>query len=526
MIPQVASLSKQFLLLDVINQISIKKDRQRRSSKGIVEFNFNPNDTSIALDEGRCKIEGIAVLGSCFPTVRDSKSVSTVDELYKSSVASHSERITIALPVELNLESLNSDSSANGVNTNSKENALSCSWALPLSASIDHNFDNEGEKIFSIIFERLLCSHISGQLTGDVKNKLFRRAMLGTEDSKNGPKSIAQVRKEREKNNAIAQGIEFSSLVDIDLTSTVTAAKHNVSKTIDDENLTLIKRSLTKSSSLITCVGLPTNLDDFVYIQNRRRKVAVMIVWKCRWQGVVRTGLHFVRNISPYTIPTSKPSIISQHLLHEPTKQSLENLLVRLVHPSEACLISLESNKGNEKLSVSVPVMMELCNSNSTRLFVTVEAVIVNTERQLSIKNKDDNTLNASLVSTYLTPPPPIVPSNTPVTGLRETISRDENVQQVKKGFFWEGKSKYVSLELSPNQKRELIFQSTFTSPGWFDLNRYNLFYNYVNLMTFIKYGSRFRILTSFSSHAEESDLLEKHFGGSSYIQIKPVSLN
>jgi len=472
-----ASLTEQILVVDLLNRLEPKKDRRRNSSKGIVDFALCIDENAVILTEGRCKVEGVSVLGFSKPHVEASK-----NESFRSVVASLTENITLNFALETNFNNSNLSSSAdltttttttNGSTNGNQEFSLQRTWAMPLqtsspssSTSSDSDSGNGSSSVQSdvvvlAVMERFLIYDVALQQSRTHLQEAFKFLMLGDDAQSKGPKSIAQVRKERESNLSPRSGDSSSGGGGGGDLSYSPKFLHCVDS-IEHILGSVQERSRQLSSLGISasCYTLPSNLSDLTRLLNADRKIAVVSVWTCRWHGKIRTGVHFVRNVSP--IPVHKEQVVlvsprsssSSAISSSSSWNQAEDLLMSLSHPGS---VKLPSNRR----SVVTQVQVQLWNTGSVPLYVTIAPEGIESTPLLGSSQNGD--ISSSLASLTVK----VTDNNNADSAVVPDYSKRQQ------GMTWQGKTKYVGLELAPLAKLQVPFSVKFTSIGVFDLQRY-----------------------------------------------------
>jgi hypothetical protein len=232
------------------NDLSTKKDRNRMSNKITTDIladfnlsmieessnalsdnsNHNNNHNNNSLEEGKCKIEGVAVLGLSAP---NNKNMSSADK-YHNLNAGSGETITMMFPLdnasvsdpnEINNNKRSSMSKADFSSSKTSNQEL---WSLPLPNADKTNKSNlpsmqtnitvspdviQNNEKLPLILERMLCQHSSYEQYNHHLFESLKVALASEDDENNGPKSIAQVRKEREKLNMINENLNMQTSI-------------------------------------------------------------------------------------------------------------------------------------------------------------------------------------------------------------------------------------------------------------------------------------------------------------------------
>lgn len=453
-----ASPTEQILIIDLLNRLEPKKDRRRNSSKGIVDFNLITDENAVIVTEGRCKMEGVSVLGFSQPRVDTHK-----NDSFRSVVASLTENITLNFALETNFANY---SSTLGSDTDASPNtyfSMPCSWAMPLQLSPPSSDSNtisssakslQNDVTVLMVMERFLIYDVALQQSRLHLQEAFKFLMLGDEEQSKGPKSIAQVRKERESNLSPRVGDSTSNSVNHESTYSPKFI-HNIDSV--DQILGSVQdraRQLISLGVSASCYNIPVSLSDLTRLLNMDRKVAVIAVWTCRWHGKIRTGINFVRNVSP--IPTHKEPVSlvsprSSSSIPHPLRYA-EDLLISLNHPGTLTLPS-----GHRAATTQVQV--QLWNTGSLPLYITLSPDGIEPLSTISPSRSQDSDITSSLAALTVK-----------VNDSADNITPDYSRRQ--QGMTWQGKTKYVGLELLPYAKMQVLFFVKFTSVGIYDLQR------------------------------------------------------
>lgn len=465
---------------------------RRFSSKGQIEFDMSSVEKDgIKLDEGQFKVEGVLIFGAANPTSKAEQ-----QEKYRKLVIGSTESMVICVPVDF----IDRSDQSNLIHSMSSRVILESNWALSLSESIGKSIPasatgagtgaSDGRHVLTRIVERFLCiATANDSLQRSLRDAREQAILESMEASAQGPRTISQVRKDRAK--------EGTDLMDVSLDDVI------------DEDIDTNAASNTHSAS---CRGVPLHIHDLALSDLSRCNTTVVVVWSCRWQEKLRTGMHFLSNLSLFNNATaaSVNSNLDMPLYRAPSSSlamtPADGLLVCLSHASSVTLPQTDS-------SVVIPVVVELRSVKETTLYVTIEAIDRRTPSTgtplvptITIPATPvNNNNNSQLPPSGLTPAsvtvispsagsfassntsasthtPMAIPSNangsiSMAANSNNNLSANsaslgKSNRSAPKGLRWEGKTKFVGISVAPHSSRQLVFSANISRSGVFDLKR------------------------------------------------------
>lgn len=258
-------------------------------------------------DEGRFKVEGMWVMGGAARCGTSSSA--------KTSSLTPTERLNLAVPVTVDVRS------------------ASCSWVQALAPSLAAGVDT-APPLVSVI-ERILCqSAAHARLTKAVLSARLLVQQEAAHDGEQGPRTISQVRKDRQK---MAASSEQLNMMDVDLLGA-------------DGGMDVDMSSGVKP---------PRCAADMASLEAAAGSASVTLVWTCSWQGQTVLGMHSCPGL------TLLPEITAPSAAG--VRAAVDCLSVELAH---APLVTLPA-----PLRVFVPVTVELRNTSDRAVVAAVEVV-------------------------------------------------------------------------------------------------------------------------------------------------------
>jgi hypothetical protein len=221
------------------------------------------------------------------------------------------------------------------------------------------------------------------------------------------------------------------------------------------------------------------NAQDFSEMEGRKGNITLVLVWVCKWQGKLRRGLLISPSVSvdhpditskflsnsqqTYNLPLASPTASAASLARNRTSSSIvkENvsdlLLVAINHPMSIIF-------DRQKLSITVPITLELRSASNEILICCIEAV---DKRPLNSNNPGDNKL----------------------------------YNQALKGLRWEGKTKYIDLKIAPYESITLNFKAHISKAGVYNMKRFNI--------TVSKFSETVKVPETYIKYLRGQSLLE-----------------
>lgn len=302
------------------------------------------------------------------------------------------------------------------------------------------------------IVEQFLCiASASSQFEREIQESRELLIFAASEADNAGPRTIAQVRRDRQKALA-AKAAAAQAQSDID-------SSYNGSNLVADEGCTDSEdcyysvvnlhyddgdeRGKVSSADVATESGnslgeslsvvVPHSGQDIADKEAQSLGVAVALVWLCRWQDKIRWGMESVPHI-PLTSVSNSSS--------DNSKDPIDCITCGIVFNNH---ITMEKTQSDREQRVNV--WMKIQSLSDEPVFVTVDAIGngVNTV-QLSYSNESSSTNDESI-------------------GYNGLIKRNR--------FFWVDKIKYTDVKLSPRCEVVLPFALVVSQPGIYDLNRF-----------------------------------------------------
>lgn len=393
-----SSTSERFAMVSFANNLPspLKSEdvTNRDSSIGQIDLEDIPNNCN-DFEDNACKIEGLWILGAAQPLQNI-----VIDA--NNEVVSSSEQCALYLNLKLN----KSD------DDNNDNIAFPGTSAWPLPMTNNDQVDGTSHH-FKDVLERFICIHRSSQKLTTLLDK--SRADLQRELNQNSPRSIAQVRRDRQK----------------------------------EEN-EKDSQSTYKINAPTINTTFPMNALEFSEMEAQNGNITLVLVWICKWQGKLRRGLLISPSVSVdhpdvssrflanqmFSLPLASPTASAASLARNRTCSNMKDnisdlLLVAINHP-------LTIKLDHQKLSVIVPITLEIRSASNETFLCCIEAV---DKRPLNSNNITDNKL----------------------------------YNQALKGLRWEGKTKYIDLKIAPYSSLTLNFKAAISKAGVYNMKRFNI---------------------------------------------------
>jgi len=408
----------------------------------------NTLDEFLEIDDKCFQVAAAWMLGSAVPCAYSSNE-SRTDTVKKNTLLSPvgpTESLTACFPIETASEL----SSAHG----------KCSWLVSFAEfnevakhnasqyqrhnnkyNVDSSKNNQQMNFYSHlteIVEQFLCiASVSSQFEREVQESHELLIFAASEADNAGPRTIAQVRRDRQK--ALAMKVEeVRAQSDMDSSNVVADEGCTDSEDCYFSNINLHEENdecdvhrLTEDGAAESGISVvPHSGQEIADKEAQSLGVAVAFVWLCRWQDKIRWGMESVPHI-PLT------SLSSSSLSN--SKDPLDCILCGIVFKNHITLAKNQSDR--------VSVWMKIQSLSDQSICVTVDAIgnSVNTI-QLSYSNEISNANDESTIG--------------------------HNGLMKRNRLFWVGKIKYSDIKLSPRCEILLPFALVVSQPGIYDLNR------------------------------------------------------
>jgi hypothetical protein len=304
------------------------EDDLRRSTIGQIDLG-NPDDDFMEVDANCLKVVGMWMIGGGEP-FKYSKltgNSSSAGQSVSGAYASPSERVVQCFSVKVH---------------GAKSGKSQQNWLIPLPTSSDQSFLAHSHLHLEQIIESFLCIWYTDH---EFSNKLqeARITVKMAEDEANaaGPRSIAEVRRERQRQ------LELK-------------AKNNPSEewdTVFDE---------VDSSAL---ASTPKSVSDIAKLELRKNCVNIATVWVCRWADKIRWGIHHTPHVG----------------LHHTETNAFSNIHISIQHPKEINLNATQNEGSVNCEMVTVKVTIRSLSYQSIRVSVRAQV----NHKEFDSKNGD-----------------------------------------------------------------------------------------------------------------------------------------
>lgn len=271
-----------------------EEDDPRRSTIGQIDLG-NMDDEFMEVDSNCLKVVGMWMIGGGEP-FKYSNGKSATNGMV-GAYASPAERVVQCFSVKVH---------------GAKSGNSHQTWLIPLPATSDAAFMANSHLHLDKIIESFLCIWYADH---EFSNKLqeARITVQMAEDEANaaGPRSIAEVRRERQRQ------LELK-------------AKNNPSEdwdTVYDEVGTAVP------------ITTPKSVSDIAKLELRKNCVNIATVWVCRWADKIRWGIHHTPHVG----------------LHHTEANAISNIHISIQHPKELTLPTTEA-LNSSRISVKVTI--------------------------------------------------------------------------------------------------------------------------------------------------------------------------
>ncbi len=374
-----------------------------RNSLGQISYSAEQAGEFLEVEDGGVKVAGLLMLGAAEPfSYRTGTGSSQLQQA--ELLAAATERVVGCFPVKF--VDCREDCTTRPLMGQS-------SWLQPLTSSTEGTAALQAQ--LQQVMERFLCIISSSeQLERDLaeSRKLIRSEAI--EADKTGPRTISQVRRDRQRQEDSLQA------------DGATSDSGNDSDSDLEELRAAAERPPRKEkprARTVTAVSNPSSLAEIASNEALNQSVTVAMLWVCRWEGQLRWGLHTVPNMS--FVGGAPFAAVGGALTR--SKNPADFLMAGLHHPARVELCGAPPHLKN------VPVRLSLKSVSDLPLVLTVEAV--------------DEFGGSEAVGAV---------DKVPNTGVR-----------------WSGKTRHCALVLSPHTTTDLQMCAIVSQPGVFDLKRY-----------------------------------------------------
>jgi hypothetical protein len=394
-----------------------------------------------ALEEGCCQIEGIWLLG-CAAANTAGDHVK-----WKSFVARSTEKIVVPVVATIthvttayktfnrvvNLEPGSNDRASLNPPLQKQLEGQS-SWPVPLSSS---QSTLTAIHLTSLLERFVGMSYASTMFRRDIHEakEIYRLAQEETQL----PRTITQVRKDRQREQMISASTSQTNLpLDQQLAL--------LQDTLEDIDLNVDSSSQGEIHKTGANVGYPMSAHELSVYEAQTGNVNIMVIWKCKWQGKIRLGMHYIPHVS----------IISQEARYESSNKKIpralklpDSLLIGIYHEKQ--LKFAPSDATNTSRGLLVPVTVRLQSAHPRAIYLNVEVV-----------DRKDTSTNASTLG------------NIPAGNMSKS-AEDMNSAVAKsssRGMLWHCKTKYQQVYIPAFSFTSLLFQALISHPGVYDLKR------------------------------------------------------
>lgn len=410
-----------------------------------------------------------------------------------------SERMSLCLPIEITSEShsalpnhlrdwyLGMDSSSTGISTNpnkasnpslgkdtkddgnDEQLAGHQCWLVPPRAEYDD--------LHLKVVERFLCDSLAANIFIRRLHSARCEKILNDEKAKaEGPRSITQVRKDREKEiaNSGSSSKDGGDMVSISLEDDEDCVMESDQAEIERQKALNVNKKKFEASSVFSSSGPFIHLSPLLWslLEAREGNITLVVLWSCLRNDQSlhygMTPLHQVSLLStwqsirsvPWPLFTSNP--LPFHNLHVNNSSGnagnglticpADMLLVGVNYPRH---VSVEWQDICTSVNAIVPITLSLRSVSSEPLIVSIEAVMK--------KDRDKDKERYSMDHHY----------GDIASEINGEISSLASVaKSSSKGLFWVGKCKYLCLTVKPFTSIQIPFVACITRLGIMDIKR------------------------------------------------------
>jgi len=352
-----------------------------------------------------------------------------------------SDRLTKCYPIKLDTSVSSAEVVVASSGTHPPPIRGDCSWLSAMSQS------NGADTHLIRIVEQFLCMQYASEcFRAEIENSriLVKAAELEAETI--GPRTIAQVRRDKLSNKSNSNGSNDAATIMLE-----TAAANTTRKIF----------------------AVPTNASELSSLLAAALSTSVTTIWICRWEGKLRWGVHHDSSLSFIAKPTtisstalSKPSS-SSSLPAPSTESAADFLIVCLSHPHIAKLPTPVDNSS----SLTIPVVITFRSLSTRPLSITITAIDhLNYTTSTTIGTSSNALLSPSTTKASSHNLSPMPSSNSISDSSGEYISMVDNI-----GFKWNDKVQYNGLQLLPFSQHQLTMHALITRAGLYDFNKFKI---------------------------------------------------
>ena len=373
-----------------------------------------------------------------------------------------------------------------------------CSWVLPVRNKSSNQNCGEGdfessiyenEEILKsnleILLERFLCLSAGfSKFSGDVHEARKRRILESSIEAETGPRTIAQVRRENQKNEqeqvhvqlGDQQDVKYgariesnsSNDIDIEITDSISNSKNLLyDQEVSSDSIEEHSLEVLNSFQCPETLGVPGTSNDIAAAERNNDSISISIYWLGKVHGRIIRGVTIIQNHSLLPESSLKDEILSKQIndnlknkkdsgSHINSIQDIHNNL-SILHRNAVDYLSLglqhiqsvNFSKHHEKLYITITLEVQ---SNCPK-YLTISAEV------LDKKNRSPSSDLGLSNSTS-------VVSNNNSGGEKHFFS------QTQRGLRWEKKVNFFDIELKPYELKKFEFTAVISQSGVFGLNR------------------------------------------------------
>lgn len=300
------------------------------------------------------------------------------------------------------------------------------------------------------IAEQFLCvASASKHFEKEVQESRELLALAASDADNAGPRTIAQVRRDRQKAQAVKSAALLAAVAESQGDARRLFANEHVTDSEDtyfsqvplEEESPPVSGSQSQSAPVSMGMLLPQSVQDLANKEASKIGVGVAFIWLCRWQGKFRWGVESFPHLSLASVSRNlyQPSPGLSSLLPPADREDMTNqICVGIVHPPH-----LSMSEGSH--SLRVPVVVTVRSISNVDLLVNVEAT------------DDVKTIEGA--------------SSTSSTKRSEPFSSSA-VTFISGEAVWSGRTKYTNVRLNPRKEIRLPFFVVISRSGIYELNR------------------------------------------------------
>ena len=408
-------------------------------------------------------------------------------------IAAPNENITMSIPIMIKKKNVEKRKYSIEYEIKSKDD---CSWVLPFRYKSSNQSFVEGDfessiyekeenlkSNLEILLERFLCLSAGfSKFSSEVLEARKRRILESSIEAETGPRTIAQVRRENQKNEQeqvhvqlgdrkdvkYGAGIESNSLNDIDITDSIIDSKN----LLNDQEISSnsIEEYSSEALNRFQCpetLGVPRTSNDIAVAERNNDSICISIYWIGKVDGSIIRGVTMIQNHSLLPESSLKDEILRKQInenLRNKKDTGSHNNLIHDIHNN----FSISHRNAVDYLSLGLQHIQSVnFSKHHEKLYITITLEVQsNCPKNLIISAEVLDKKNRSPSSDLGSSNSTSVVSNTNSGGDKNFFS------QTQRGLRWEKKLNFFDIELKPYELKKFEFTAVISQSGVFGLNR------------------------------------------------------